>query len=245
MTSRQIQQARALRPEDRFPDFPPGTICRTPVLLDGPGHQAALRRHFGGGVTLIVLSEVPVRWTPGQRGGHRIPDLLMAFDVDRALAIAQNGYSIRDQGKPPDLVLEIASESTGEADCTAKQRDHAAFGIPEYWRFDPSRSRHHDGAYQPIEIIQTGEGRSDVLGLSICWVDGNCAGGTRQSSAAWRPTTKRLKPVLPRKPEPKPSGKAGSPSRRPQAGQISRVRAWDALVVLQDRKLAKTGHSGR
>ena len=30
MTSKQMQQDRAIRPEDRFPDFPPGTMCRTP-----------------------------------------------------------------------------------------------------------------------------------------------------------------------------------------------------------------------
>ena len=81
--------------------------------LDDPGHQAALRRYFGSGDTIIVLSEAPVRWTPGQREGHRIPDLLVTFDVDRALAIEQKGYSIRDQGKPPDLVLEITSGEHG------------------------------------------------------------------------------------------------------------------------------------
>ena len=141
---------------------------------------------FGNSDTVIVLSEVPVRWTPGQREGHRIPDLLVAFDVDRALAIEQNGYSIQDQGKLPDLVLEIASESTGEEDYTAKRRDYSAFGIPEYWRFYPSGGRHHDAplvgdrlvdeTYQPVEINQAGQGRlwghSDILNLDFCWEDG-------------------------------------------------------------------------
>ena len=186
MTSKQIQQARAIRPEDRFPDFPPRDDMQNSLHLDDPGLQATLRRHFGSADTVIVLSEVPIRWTPDQREGHRIPDLLVAFEVDRALVIEQNGYSIRDQGKPPDLVLEIASESTGEADYTAKRRDYAAFGIPEYWRFDPSGGRHHDaplagdrlinGAYQPVQIRQTGEahlwGHSDVLNLDFCWEEG-------------------------------------------------------------------------
>ena len=186
MTSRQIQQTPAIRPEDRFPDFPPRDDMQNSLHLDDPGLQATLRRHFGSGDTLIVLSEVPVRWTPGQREGHRIPDLLVAFDVDRALEIEQNGYSIRDQGKPPDLVLEIASESTGEEDYTAKRHDYAAFSIPEYWRFDPSGGQHHDaplagdrlvdGAYQPIEINHAVQGRlwgySDILNLDFCWEEG-------------------------------------------------------------------------
>ena len=173
MTREQVQQARAPRPKDRFPDFPPRDDMQNSLHLDDQSLQAALRRHFGSSDTLIVLSEVPIRWTPGQREGHRIPDLLVAFDVDRALAIEQNGYSIRDQGKPRDLVLEIASESTGEADCTDKRRDYAAFGIPEYWRFDPSGGRHHDA---PLEIRQAGQGRlwghSDILNLDFCWEDG-------------------------------------------------------------------------
>ena len=186
MTSKQIQPARAIRPEDRFPDFPLRDDMQNSLHLDDPGLQATLRRHFGSGDTLIVLSEVPVRWTPGQREGHRIPDLLVAFDVDRALVIEQNGYSIGDQGKPPDLVLEIASESTGEEDYTAKRIDYAVFGIPEYWRFDPSGGQHHDaplagdrlvdGAYQPIEINHVGQGRlwghSDILNLDFCWEEG-------------------------------------------------------------------------
>ena len=78
-------------------------------------------------------------------------------------------------------MLEIASESTGEEDYTAKRIDYAAFGIPEYWRFDPSGGQHHDaplagdrlvdGAYQPIEINHAGQGRlwahSCVLNLDF------------------------------------------------------------------------------
>ena len=83
-------------------------------------------------------------------------------------------------------MLEIASESTGEEDYTAKRIDYAVFGIPEYWRFDPSGGQHHDaplagdrlvdGAYQPIEINHVGQGRlwghSDILNLDFCWEEG-------------------------------------------------------------------------
>ena len=125
----------------------------------------------------------------GLRGNGRVtafPDLLIAFDVDFALAVEQNGYSIRDQGKPPDFVLEIASVSTGVEDYTGKRDDYAAFGIPEYWRFDPSGGRHHGAplagdrligdAYHPIGIVEIGQdhlhGHSDVLNLELCWDHG-------------------------------------------------------------------------
>ena len=186
MTSRPIRKTPATRSADRFPDFPPRDDMQNSLHLDQPAHQATLRRHFGSYDTTIVLSEIPVRRIPGQQEGHRIPDLLIAFGVDRAFAVEQRGYSIRDQGKPPDFVLEVASPSTGREDYTGKRNDYAAFGIPEYWRFDPSGGLHHsvplagdrlvEGAYQPVEIQEMGpahrHGHSDVLGLDLCWEDG-------------------------------------------------------------------------
>ncbi len=186
MTSKLTRQTTDARRLDKFPDFPPRDDMQNSLYLDQPAYQASLEMHFGEGDSAIVLSETPVRWTPGQTEGHRIPDLLVAFGVDRALAVDQMGYSIRDQGKPPDFVLEVASPSTGREDYTGKRNDYAAFGIPEYWRFDPSGGQHHDaplagdrlveGKYQPIEILETGPGRfrghSAVLGLDLCWEDG-------------------------------------------------------------------------
>ena len=186
MTSRPIKKTPATRSADRFPDFPPRDDMQNSLHLDQPAHQATLRRHFGSYDTTIVLSEIPVRRIPGQQEGHRIPDLLIAFGVDRAFAVEQRGYSIRDQGKPPDFVLEVASPSTGREDYTGKRNDYAAFGIPEYWRFDPSSGLHHsaplagdrlvEGEYQPIEVVAIGpghlHGHSDVLGLDLCWEDG-------------------------------------------------------------------------
>ena len=186
MTSRLKQGASQPATLERFPDFPPRDDMQNSLHLDDDAHQAILREHLGNRDTTIVLGEVPVRWTPGQQQGHRIPDLLVAFDVNRAQAIEQNGYSIRDQGKPPDLVLEVASETTGEADIGDKRRDYATFGIAEYWRYDPTGGRRHGvplggdrlvgETYQPVEILEIEpghfHGHSEVLGLDPCWHDG-------------------------------------------------------------------------
>ena len=48
------------------------------------------------------------------------PDLIIAFNADPAACNARNGYVISEQGKPPDFVLEIGSESTGQRDATVK-----------------------------------------------------------------------------------------------------------------------------
>ena len=111
---------------------------QNPIHLHDQGHQAAPRRHLGAPDTTIVLGEVPVGRKVSQRQGLRVPNLLVAFGVDRAGIIEQRGYSIDQWGKPPDFVLEVASETTGRNDIADKRGDYAAFGIPEYWRFDPS-----------------------------------------------------------------------------------------------------------
>ena len=114
------------------------------------------------------------------------PDLLVSFDVDWDDVTFTNGYVIDEAGKPPDLVLEVASRSTGRRDYIGKREVYASFGVPEYWRFDHSGGSYHDaplacdlltdGSYQPMALTAEPDGviwgYSEVLGLSVCWVEG-------------------------------------------------------------------------
>ena len=136
MASRPIRKT----PATRFPEFPPRDDMQNSIYLDAPAHQAALSHHFGIPDTTIVLSEVPIGRTVRQRQGLRVPDLLVAFGVVHAGVIGRRGYSIEEHGKPPDFALEVASVTTGQGDYTRKRDDYAAFGAPEYWRFDLSRA---------------------------------------------------------------------------------------------------------
>ena len=171
----------------RFPDFPPRADMMNPLHLHDQGHQPALRRHFGNPDTTIVLGEVPIaRNVPRGRAGVRIPDLLIAFDVRRAHILAQQGYAIGEQGKPPDFVLEVASDTTAGNDENAKWLDYANFGVMEYWLFDPDWGKRYavglagwtlvNGRYEPIAIHQYAPnmyyGVSAVLGLQVCWEHG-------------------------------------------------------------------------
>ena len=135
------------------------------------------------------MGDIPVRHT-FQRGlaprTLRYPDLLIAFNAHPAEVFARRGYAIDGQGKPPDFVLEIASIHTALNDYTTKRIDYAAYGILEYWRFDNTGGDYYpaglagdrlvDGEYQPITVVQTGEGRywghSDALDLDVCWESG-------------------------------------------------------------------------
>ena len=129
MTSKPTQTANA-RKIERFPDFPLRDDMQNVIYLHRPSHIAALTAHFGSPGSTLVLGEVPVNLRPNQQLDQRIPDLLIAFNIDPDTAIAQGGYAILDQGKPPDFVLEVASPTTGHNDYIAKRREYAAFGIP-------------------------------------------------------------------------------------------------------------------
>ncbi len=172
-------------PLAQFPEFPSRDDMNNPRYLYDPGHPSALRRHFGAPDRTMVLGEIPISWHPRRTLGALKPDLLIAFNVDCARIFAQEGYSINEIGKPPDFVLEVASRNTGRHDDTGKREGYANYGVPEYWRYDPSGGRYHrasqglagdrlvNGAYQPIPIHRVDDnrywGHSDVLNLDLCW----------------------------------------------------------------------------
>ena len=123
-----------------------------------------------------------------QDRGDFVPDIAYAENVgDVQRIIRRNGYVISEVGKPPDLVLEVGSRSTGRRDYTVKREGYARYGVREYWRFDPSGGDYHDaplggdtledgGEYRTIEIVSESEtrhwGYSDVLGLEIWYYEG-------------------------------------------------------------------------
>lgn len=113
------------------------------------------------------------------------PDCVVAFDVDPEWITESNGYIINEVGKPPEFVLEVASETTGKRDEGVKRTAYAVRGVGEYWRFDHTGGSYHstalagdrllDGNYVPITIHREPDGviwgYSPALELSLCWVD--------------------------------------------------------------------------
>ena len=171
----------------QFPDPPPEEMTAF-EHVNFPAYPPSLALHFGSPETTIITSEVAagLRATVTYEG-VLFPDLLIAFNVDPEARRARNGYLISEQGKPPDFVLEVASETTARRDETHKREAYAAMGVPEYWRFDGTGGRWYqahlaadrfvEGLYVAIPIHQTAEGHywghSDSLNLDLCWEAGN------------------------------------------------------------------------
>ena len=154
--------------------------------LSENGNLYHLIQYLGDPATTIVSGERYIVPTPGTPANQRIsPDLLISFNANPALYRQDNSYVISRQGKPPDLVMEIASRRTGEIDTRDKPARYAALGISEYWRFDETGEFHGtrlagdqliDGRYEPIAVAevedQVLQGYSAALNLFIRWEHG-------------------------------------------------------------------------
>ena len=146
----------------------------------------ALRAFFRDEEDVLMSGEGYLCETGDSYSDRFVPDIVFAWVEDPyTIEHIQNGYVIDEVGKPPDLVLEVASESTGRRDYTFKRDGYERMGVGEYWRFDPSGGDWHDaalagdllvdGVYQPIEVHREADGsvwgRSEALGLDIYWVE--------------------------------------------------------------------------
>ena len=184
MTIKQTQLP-AVNPLPDPPEHEPDDMTSVQQLGEN-GNLHHLIQHLGNPDTTIVSGERYIVSAPGTPASQRIfPDMLVSFNANRALYRQDNGYIISRQGKPPDLVMEIASRRTGRTDVLDKPARYAALGIPEYWRFDETGEFHGarlagdrlvQGRYEPVAIeeVEDGvlQGYSAALDLFVRWERG-------------------------------------------------------------------------
>ena len=150
--------------------------------------KITLKNHYGDDPSALIGNEAYLRLVAGERSCFAVPDCIIAFGVEaRRLIWEANGYVISEIGKPPDVVMEIASESTGVRDYTIKRRIYERMRAGEYWRFDPSGGQYHDaplagdilvdGEYRRITITVESDGTfwgySPALALFLVWENGD------------------------------------------------------------------------
>ena len=92
------------------------------------------------GLSWLVRFEAELRYsrTDGTTGVF-YPDLFVAPDVEVG---HEAPYEVRVVGRPPALVVEIASKKTVRRDVGPKRQAYAELGVAEYLTFDP---RHGQG----------------------------------------------------------------------------------------------------
>ena len=188
-----------------LPDPPPLPDMASQLIHITDAH-GILRDRYYLRPDVLVCGECYLCYDDSDIRGSPRPDCMVAFGLTTITpeeVIDANGYNISQIGKPPEFVLEVASESTGRRDYTEKRGIYAGLKVVEYWRFDRTGGRFHDaplagdrltadGTYEPIPVYEhldgTFRGYSAVLELELHWV----AGWLR----FWDPTTEEYLPDL-------------------------------------------------
>jgi Uma2 family endonuclease len=113
------------------------------------------------------------------------PDFFVALDVPRG---ERKSWVVWEQGKGPDLVLELLSASTARYDKTAKKTLYARqIHVPEYYWYDPFNPEDFAGFilqgldYQPLIADSQDRLHSPVLNLSL----GRWMGTYRGVTTTW------------------------------------------------------------
>ena len=167
-------------------------------MPDGTDHSLIFRRvltplenHFGKIPGSYVNGNTFLYYVEGDPGRSVSPDCYVVLDITPEAihslsAAGNNTYLLWEVGKPPEFVIEIASESTKSNDLIGKRALYASLGISEYWRYDPTGGDHYgdplvgerlvNGEYERIHMREDDDGRiwasSIALNLDIYWDDG-------------------------------------------------------------------------
>lgn len=141
---------------------------------------STLRVRFSNRPDVYVAGDMLVYYRPNEPSASVAPDVFAVFGTTGNHP--RDSWIVWREGKAPDFVLEIVSESTWRRDVEEKRRIYAEMGVSEYWRFDPTGRCFTpslmgemlvDGEYRPGAMSGAGgaseelRGHSHVLGLDF------------------------------------------------------------------------------
>ncbi len=128
----------------------PDTLHQTIVLNIGADLRQHVRKHRLGRVFVAPCDIVFTSSTVLE------PDVMFVSNA-RLHIIGKKNLS-----GPPDLVVEVLSESTAHVDREVKSKQYARYGVPELWLFNPKGEtieifRLRKGEYELVERLGFGD----------------------------------------------------------------------------------------
>ena len=185
----------------------------------------ALHVHFQRRQDVYVVGNLLLYYEEGDRTVSVAPDVFVVFGVPNH---PRRTYLLWQEGKAPDFVLEVTSQSTRQVDQGRKRDVYERLGVLEYWQYDPTG----DYLAPPLQGLVLSGGRYDaslalervgdvlsayspVLGLNLRLDEGvlrfhdrfdgclspDAPGDRRPPSGSWHPPS---------------GGSTGSPGRSPR-----------------------------
>ena len=95
----------------------------------------ALKMRFREREDVYVSGDLFIYYEEGNRAAAVAPDVFVVFGVP---SHRRRTYLLWREGKTPDFVMEVTSDSTREEDQGRKRELYAHLGVSEYWQYDPT-----------------------------------------------------------------------------------------------------------
>jgi Uma2 family endonuclease len=148
----------------------------TPLHVDNLAYLVQmLKTHYANDPNVFVAGNMFVYYVPGNRLRHVSPDVFVVFGIPKSTTPERRRYLVWENGKAPDVAIELTSESTREEDIDDKMVIYRNMGVREYFLFDPYAEyldpplqgyRLVEGEYQRIAEV-SGRLPSEILGLHL------------------------------------------------------------------------------
>ncbi len=97
---------------------------------------STLEVHFEEVHDTYVSGNILLYYVEGNPRKHISPDVLVVHGIPK---VKRETYRVWDEGKAPDLVIEVTSKSTRAEDLGDKKGLYAFLGVQEYVLFDPRK----------------------------------------------------------------------------------------------------------
>ena len=178
--------------------------------------------YFVGGNMFLYYSALQAK-----KYDFRGPDVFVVLDTERRNRKAWVTWE--EDGKHPDLVIELTSDTTRAVDYNDKKRIYGSvLGIPEYFIYDPEsgvldgfRLDVHPYRYVPMPAVASGRLPAERLGLELGPWQGSYQ-GFRETWLRWFRPDGQLLPIP-------AEAHAAEAARREEAE--ARVRALEAELA--------------
>jgi Uma2 family endonuclease len=149
------------------------------LMAEGAPHRKAksramdlLGRHFEAKGRTVYLAEEMAVLYPGERGFA--PDVFAVLDVPQPEDDERLAWVVADEGRGPDVVLEVLHNGDRNKDLVTNVERYARLGIPEYFVYDRARQRvtgyrlSATGARRYERVVpQAGRIPSRLLGIDL------------------------------------------------------------------------------
>ena len=200
-----------------------------------------LQEWFASEPDVYVSGNMFMFYVKGDKRKHVSPDVFVVRGVPKDKP--RKHYLLWEEGRGPDLVIEITSDSTRRDDTNKKLKLYRdVLKVSEYFLFDPYREylegqlkghRLRDGEYEPV-LPNSGRLPSEVLGLHL-EADGEDLRLYDPKTGRWLPTA-REQARAERKRADAEQERADAEAKRAREQQLEVERLRREIELLKHRR---------